>query len=335
MKTSMFADLCNKTEYPAFYESHIQHIVDTYNIAKITSDDAVGFIFITDVHIHLNGRASVPLILEIGRRTGVKTVLCGGDHCWAYGSKAQCIADFEDSLNYLDPIRDAMQLHHARGNHDCTVRSSSELATGYTMPYERVQRALRMHASAANGEVQGKLYFYVDDNDAKVRYVVLDTSEYQLEENLPWGVQNGMSDKQLKWLAESALTLPGAQWTAVVMGHIPCDPGMPGCSPELEDLRMILEAFKHKTNCSYRNFQNAAGELAAYICGHNHKDAHVVSNGVLHISTGCDAYCKDDKYTRDVGCVENTLFDLFLLDKEKRTLRTFRVGAGADRVFSY
>ena len=67
--------------------------------------------------------------------------ISGGDHCWAFGSKAQCLADFEDSLRYMDPLRDLMKLYHVRGNHDATVRSTWELDTGYTMPYDEVQAA--------------------------------------------------------------------------------------------------------------------------------------------------------------------------------------------------
>lgn len=98
---------------------------------------------------------------------------------------------------------------------------------------------------------------------------------------------------------------------------------------------MILEAFKNKSACKFGDFTNEVGQLAAYICGHKHVDSAFYENGLLHISTGCDAYCKDDHMTRNVGDVENTLFDLFLLDEDRETLKTFRIGAGDSRCFSY
>jgi hypothetical protein len=36
-----------------------------------------------------------------------------------------------------------------------------------------------------------------------------------------------------------------------------------------------------------------------------------------------------------VGTENESLFDLFLVDKDKKTVQVFRVGAGSDRTFSY
>lgn len=322
-------------DYPSFFESHIKTVIDSYNSEREKITNGCGFVFITDLHIHLNGRASVPLILELGKCTDVRTVLCGGDHCWAFGSKAQCIADITDSLCYMDPIRGRMELFHAKGNHDATVRSSGELNTGFTMPYEQTQQMLAQHMSIPSGYVAGKTYFFHDDEDAMVRYIVLDTNEPHAAEATAWGIGNGMKDEQLRWLADIALRLPGDAWSAIVMGHIPCCSEMKGYCPQLDALRCVLEAFKHKSACEYGDFSLAQGELVAYLCGHNHVDSSEIQNGLLHISTGCDAYCKDDRYSRNVGEPENTLFDLFLLDKERKQLKIFRIGAGSSRQFDY
>ena len=300
-------------EYPAFYEEHIRSVIDAYNAARARTENGVGFVFITDV----------------------KAVLCGGDHCWAFGSKAQCVADFADSLGYMDPIREEMQLYHAHGNHDVTVRSSWDLETGYTMPREQMQALFSVHTTPPTGSVEGKLYYYTDDQERKIRYVIVDTCEPHGGEDAPWGVGYGLSEEQLHWLADCALRLPGADWSAVVMGHVPCAPELPSYRGELADMRLILEAFKHKQSCAYGDFQGAQGELVAYLCGHNHKDRDTVCNGLLHTSTGCDTYCKDDNLTREVGKTENTLFDLVLVDKDAKTIRFFRVGAGNSREFSY
>ena len=322
-------------DYPAFFEPNIRSVVEQYNAEQGLNADGCGFVFITDVHIHLNGRASVPLIQEIGRCTDIKTVLCGGDHCWAFGSKAQCLADFKDSLGYMDPIRDSMDLFHAKGNHDCTVRSSGDLDTGYTMPFDQVQRIFAEHSSAASGAIAGKTYYYHDDTAARLRYVVLDTCEFHDSEDTAWGIEIGMSDDQLFWLSNSALRLPDERWSVIVMGHVPCVPELPGFSDRLHDLASILEAFKVKSRCKYGDFTASHGELVAYFCGHNHKDRHTVHNGVLHISTGCDAYCKDDDMSRNVGEPENTLFDLVRVDAVRHRLKLFRIGAGKNRDYLY
>ena len=71
------------------------------------------------------------------------------------------------------------------------------------------------------------------------------------------------------------------------------------------------------------------------MCGHNHQDREGTFDGVVHVSTSCDAYCRDDGMPRPVGRVENALIDLFLVDKDKKTVQVFRIGAGKDRVLAY
>ena len=321
--------------YPEFYKEHIEGVINAYNDARAKVKNAASFVFLTDVHIHLNGRASVPLILEIGEKTDVNTVLCGGDLCWAWGSEAECRFDFDSALNYLSPIREKMNLYLARGNHDVTVRNSWQDDRGYTMAYEQVQKCFESNNSLANGAVEGKLYFYTDDVKSKTRFVILDTSEQHQSKDCGWGVITGMEAEQLSWLCNTALHFEEEGWSAVVMGHIPCVPELPGYSEELASLAQILEAFKHKKVCKYADFSNKSGELIGYLCGHNHKDRAAGCKDVLHISTGCDSYCKDDDLLRDIGTVNNTLFDLFLVDKDKRTVNVFRVGAGNNREFTY
>lgn len=322
-------------EYPEFFEEHITEVIEKYKLAHSKISNPIFFFFFTDIHIHLNGRASVPLIREIGERTGVKTVLCGGDFCWAWGSKAECHNQLEDSLTYLDPLRQTMNLYIARGNHDATVRNSWEDDRGYTMPFVQVQQCFASHNTPANGAVEGKLYYYADDTATKTRYVILDTSESHLPQEHGWGVVTGMEVEQLRWLCNTALRIDEDGWSVVVMGHIPCVQQIAGFDSKLEPLAQILEAFKSKTTCQYGDFCNNKAELVMYLCGHNHMDRDAVSNGVLHVSTGCDAYCRDDDMPRPVGAVENALIDLFLVDKDKRSVQVFRIGAGKDRVFTY
>ena len=242
----------------------------------------------------------------------------------------------EDALNYLDPLKDDMDLYIARGNHDATVRNSQEDPRGYTMPYGRVQQYFAAHNSSAAGTVNGKLYFYADDVQTKTRYVILDTSEEHMGQDQGWGVKTGMLEEQLCWLCDTALQFPnGAGWSVVVMGHIPCVPELPAYGCELDPLAAVLRAFKNKTVCKFADFSKSEAELVLYLCGHNHMDRHCVDEGVLHVSTGCDAYCQDDGLPRCVGTVNNTLFDLLLVDKDRKTVEVFRIGAGQSRKFSY
>ena len=319
--------------YPPYYQPMLDRAIDTYKAAKAQIGDPLAFVFLTDVHIYKNGRYSVPLIHRICRETGISTVLCGGDFVWAYGSKQMCLDQAILSMEYLDALREEHRVYIARGNHDVTVRRSAEDAAGYTMPYEQVSRLFAAHNSPVTHRPEGKLYFYVDDPQAKTRYVILDTSEFQESEDTSWGVNCGMEEQQLRWLCHKALQLEEG-WTVVVVGHIPCSPVLPDHAKELAPLNEILTAFKNRTSCPYGDFTAAKGKLLLYLCGHNHKDCHGYENGVLHVSTGCDAYCIDDGMPRDVGEVTNVLFDIFLADRDTGAVQTIRVGAGSSRTFA-
>ena len=236
----------------------------------------------------------------------------------------------------MDPLRETMDLYIARGNHDVTVRNSWEDDRGYTMPYAQVQEIFAGNNSPANGAVEGKLYFYADDPVSRTRYVILDTSEQHLSQETGWGVLTGMEPEQLHWLCNTALRFDNDEdWSIVVMGHIPCAEEVVGYSPELLTLAQILEAYKNKSSCAYGDFSNCKAELVMYLAGHSHKDRDAVSKGVLHITTGCDSYCRDDDMSRSIGTVENALFDLFLVDRDKKTVQVFRIGAGNNRTFQY
>ncbi len=322
-------------EYPAFYEEHIRQVVDDYNQARSNVKNAASFFFFTDIHIHLNGRSAVPLMLEIAKHTDVKTVLCGGDICWAWGSKAECISQLEDCFAYMDSLKDAMNLYIARGNHDATVRNTRIDPRGYTMPFEQLVPYYEKHNSPANGAVKGKLYFYADDPESKTRFVIVDCTEGHGDEQQGWGVYNLVTEEQLQWLCDDALRMPGEDWSAVVMGHIPAVSEIKDYDEAMDPVTRIMEAFCAKACCEYGDFSDAKGNLIMYLCGHNHVDRQAFVNNVLHVSTGCEAYCKDDIYPRDVGSINNTLFDLFLVDKDNRTVQTFRIGAGEGRKMKY
>lgn len=318
--------------YPPYYDDMVRRVVGQFKEACAGIRDPLAFVFLTDVHIYKNGRYSVPLIHRICKETGISTVLCGGDFVWAYGSKQMCLDQAILSLEYLDALRSDLQVYIARGNHDVTIRRSAEDATGYTMPYGQVSALFAAHTSAVTDRPSGKLYFYVDDESTKTRYVILDTSAHHKEEDCAWGIETGMEQAQLRWLCDKALRVAEG-WSLVVLGHIPCIAALTAGYLPLKPLADILSAYQNRTACDFGDFSGERGKILLYLCGHSHKDNAAWEAGVLHVSTGCDSYCLDDGIARDVGTVNNVLFDIFLADLCSGAVQTFRVGAGKSRFF--
>lgn len=321
-------------EIPEYYNKQLDEAVARFQ--KIHSD--ASFFFLTDVHYRDSAHVAVPLVKAFAKRTGVSKLFSGGDYAFAFGTKEQCITDTEKSLDYLSEVKPELEFFSARGNHDVTIKFSREEQAGYTHPKDLTDALIMSKNSPVTAVMPGESCFYVDYPDEKMRYVVVNTSDSQSEDSTKfWGVHYSIGEKQLRWIAENAFgsgDYPGR--SIIVFGHIPCSEKLdPQGAPCIKPLNDLLTAFKNKRACAYGNFENSKSELVAYICGHNHADLNATENGVLHVSTGSEAYYHDDVWQRTLGTDSETLFDVFALDKTARKLYAVRVGAGKDRVFDY
>ncbi len=296
------------------------------------------FVFLTDVHLNANHMTCIPLIREIGKRTSVGKLFCGGDHPWAFGSKEKCIAEGFMTYDLFERVKNEMKVYHARGNHDFTIRTSRETVTGYTMPYKMTRDVIMSYQSDGICLPDGDAcYFYVDDAEKKIRYIVVDTcSRRQGDESTPWGTRYGFDPEQAEWLANTALSFDdGEDWSVVVVGHIACVPEIASYDESLDPLAEILKDFKNRRAGRAWDFGNAKAEFVAYLCGHNHKDMHAYVDDTLFLSTSSSATLNDDVWKRAHDTDTEALFDVFIIDKDKRTLKTVRVGAGEDREWRY
>ena len=123
----------------------------------------------------------------------------------------------------------------------------------------------------------------------------------------------------------------------------------------------IMKAYKNKrifdgsrdpaTNQAYRiyyngavqetltgdaDFTNANGELVAYMCGHEHKDAHDIIDNVNYIVVGPDALYQDDpNVQRQAETIDESLFNVCIIDKTAKYIHCVRIGAGQSLSLQY
>ena len=322
---------------PEYFKEHIADVIARCNheLGKIT--DGAAFVFITDIHLHENPMTGIPLIREIAENTPVNKLFCGGDFPWAFGTKEECITDGYVSMELLAKLKDVMKLYIVRGNHEFTIREAGNSDKGYTMPYEQTCKMIMPYQSDGICAPDHAMYFYVDDTAEKIRYIIVDTCvKRDVPEETYWGTKNGFDTEQREWLTETALRLPDEDgWSVLVFGHVPCVMSLPSPSKALSELAEILKDFKNKRNGRFQDFSAVKAEFIAYICGHNHHDCHSVEDHTLFISTGSSARLYDDCWDRAEGTTDEELFDIYLIDKKNRTIKTLRVGAGVDREFAY
>ncbi len=322
------------TDIPQYYQKHMDDAIGRY--LAIQGD--ASWIFSTDFHAHDNTFVCVELMKYLNETTGIKNVFVGGDFPYAFGTEISCLYDTERSVSYLARIKPKMNLYIARGNHDITIRTRMEETEGHTYPKEFTQQLLMSAVSPFTAELTEDMCYYIDDTKNKIRYIVVNTSDSQSsDENKYWGVNSSVGDRQLKWLSQKAFSLPdgGENWAVVTFGHIPCAECIQDYEPPLGDFSALLADFKNKRKSVYADFSSSKADFAAFICGHNHLDRFGYDDGVLHISTGSEAYYHDDVWERKIGTTSETLFDIFTIDKKTRKLYATRIGAGEDRVFDY
>ena len=334
--------------YPAYYDDHIQSKIAETQIVQESYINGDSFVYITDMHVAENRMNSPKLIGHLLKNLGIDKVFFGGDLVTAYGTKEEMFEMAYEGMNglYSNVIPNGAKLYSMRGNHDLTIKLSAEATTGYTATRPETYNMLMRRQRDYFESVADNLYYYTDNVKQKIRYICLDTCELGREAEgttNSWGVAYGVSQAQMDWLVNTALNITETGWTVLVFGHISITPSIPSYSSTLDGINEIMKAIKNKTAVSYtgngltinKDFSSFLPEVVGYICGHNHKDRSVTENGVLYVSTTCDAYYADDAIPRTVGTIAEGAFEIANLDTASKYLYLTRVGAGTSRFFTY
>lgn len=274
------------------------------------SGDSEAFFWITDMHWEpdLNTRKSPLLIKYLASKTGIDKVLNGGDI-----GNSQIICK-----NAISQLKDAIgsnKVYSVTGNHEIND------ASRYENPFERVADELRGHNSDIIYGDKDKSYFYFDNMNVKTRYVGL--SSYGLFFNNEY--ESCYTAEQLAWFKNTALNVePG--WTIIIFTHslyyVNISSDKLTTSPSgANDFIDAIDNYKGN------------GTISCVLMGHSHRDRlHIGKTGVPYIITASDRY---DPYQGDInveripGTTSEQHFEVVVMDKGRRTIKLFSVGAKA------
>lgn len=314
---------------------------------SIAQGDA--FIITTDSHFGAgkNNFASYAISQELMRYTPIKKHFFLGDSVSAYGTKDTCI-ECAHKINELQTaLNQYGKMYLLKGNHDFTIRESAGVETGYTASEAFIYNFIMKNQENYVSGVPGKCYYYVDNPAQKIRYICLDACEAVNTETY-WGVTPLVTQEQLDWLVDTALSFTGTDWSVLVFGHMSAVTEIPGYNTRLEPVAGILQAVKNKTTYSYTkpewninvsvDFSDKDIDVIAYWCGHNHNDRNAIVNNMLYISTAADATLADDSgITRYLGDPTESLMDVGFVDKVNKKLEIIRIGGNGslERSLSY
>jgi hypothetical protein len=202
------------------------------------------------------------------------------------------------------------------------------VASPETMSNVQVHRYLSWFTSpdavtATNGYPAN--YYYVDNVKAKIRYLVLDSTDSVSESRVKYGV----SEHQRRWFDMSVSSLPKG-WSVMVLSHVPF-------------------AKDHTTHKSLVGVGDAISSLAhernvlLALCGHRHSDVESGISDVFQVITAAD--CLVDmgriqtpysvKQPKKVaGTVSEHTIDYVSVSKDHSKVMMKRIGYGHDRLFN-
>lgn len=353
--------------YPAYIEKEVCETVEV--VQSHQNMNTFTFGFITDTHYavrlkathQIRARRYINAYREIAKRAHVDFLAMGGDHV-NDGDKQYKSDCFRGLRAELDGIR----YFPVNGNHDDNSIWDDDFvpASVDTQHLTREERyVLFYNHIPSQGGVRDRenpgLYYYVDNADAKVRSIFLDTGD------IPYIFDNGklrylhqhtyaFSQAQLDWLVHSALKFEEPGWTVVLFGHVP--PVLRGVGDgedisRLNILHDILKAYKEGGACHAEkdpggdfhqkvdaDFSGCVrAEIACMMLGHTHVDHTMAHDGIRYIETGCGIMYTGSSTSipRQDGTASEILFDIVTIDPVMRTIHLTRAGAGGDRAFEY
>ncbi len=303
----------NISDIPGYYfeNNYLDNRVKAINDAIAEcSDGCETFFWITDIHWEpdLNTRKSPMLIKYIASKTMVNKILNGGD---TGNSQVIC----ENAIAQLKNAIGSNRVYTVTGNHEIVD------ASRYESPFERVANELRGHNSdIVYGDVD-QSYFFFDNIDEKIRYVGLSSFGLYFDGDC----EKTYTTEQLKWFKDKALNVETG-WTIVVFTHsiyyVSCANDKLGVGP------IGAEAFIDAID----NYQGK-GTIACVLIGHTHRDRiHIGNSGIPYIISSCDRYASyngDINVSRIPGTISEQHFEVVVIDKQKRRIKLFSIGANA------
>lgn len=321
------------------------------NISENEDNDAVNFVFVTDMHIDTSdGKDNYPLVLDTLKYARfiadtsdkIDFLVLGGDCITGWFDKERAIkgitAVVDSTVQCQKPVVSAV------GNHDNNRNPSTigkpleqlsklELKNILLKPFEDC-------GYVYDKEADDGLYYYLDLPEKNTRVICLDAHN-----------SDEMLKKQAKWLAQNALSVKSEEWKYVIILHLPLDDeyavdGLPSLS---KDMGNILKAVNHRTTavCSFGEYDFSDYKSHIISCSSGHCHNSIVEfnpeYGFFVSITGC-ASTKDKGVFKDKSADDSPegdrvemsnrqknryLFDVFSVSEKSFT--RYRFGNGADK----
>ena len=299
-------------DLPTYWIDYLDEKIDEIN-TKIKSSNGKtdAFIFITDQHLDGSTKDySASIINYISDNTSVNKVIFGGDTLQGGSSDVDILRE------YRDEFEDNVLVLASRGNHDATGNLTEQLY------YD-----IMVNPLAQKAETSDKLYYYYDNSELKIRYIITDS--------VASGKNYLTSKEQISWMQSKILELD-QDWTAIVFHH-----GIWEGSASNQVLNYSVDG-KLIVDAIDEIYDSASCTVAGIYSGHTHRDYFGYSEkGYALVSTTVNASSAAlSKYdlenpARPAETVKEETLDVVFLTPSENLIETIRIGAGSNRTYTY
>lgn len=316
------------------------------------------FIFITDIHLQHNTKHSPAMIRYIRNQCSIDTVVGAGDFVTAWLGDVDGIRGLYDDMEELHYLFEDVPIFNNLGNHEWGYGSKNQWNLTNDEAYNRFYRDYNSY----NKNVvynDTKQYFYADDKVNKMRYISVNVMDYESHKVVTdYSSDNytqnktmwfEINQKQIDWLKEEALRLPGDDWNCMIVCHVPIysgaaeSPWGSGGSAFSNELGLSGASATGALREAIGNYINKTGDMAdakgnfvGIFNGHNHQNGFVKLNGFNNIILDGDTTISDEK-NRVINTVTEQEFNVVTIDPENRMVYITKIGGGQDMemVFKY
>ena len=326
---------------PSFWRGAVDACVEKVKGLQ-NGRNCVTFPFFSDNH-QRNGYTGI-LIAHVMRECGMPYCICGGDAITnGTASTADSDAEFRAQaaafFGMMNPVP-VGKLCMALGNHEGYLKKNTSIAGSVDVTYTPQQQYdifLRREAAEQHMHLgPDGTYYYVEDVQSRVRFVVLNTRKNELDE------------EQLAWFDETALEFSEPGWAVVIISHIPISNHYDGANiPNAADAVAIVNAHQKSTSPN-------RPDIIGWFSGHIHRD---------RIFTGMSVNDTDDAEGNPLGFTQVTItsdhtaiaypvgqsptthpidssdkshaIDFVTVNRDTRTVSITRLGIGEDRGYTY
>lgn len=346
---------------PIYWRSHIESKIETINnLQKQAGKDAISIGFITDIHYERSTKNYGKLLAEIAKKTDIQHIINGGDMLSERTTKPEYLRLMREAQSHFGNLLD--KTYFTMGNHDDNSYQTNDNGNWSRLVDDKEQFSeyfRYLTDKTVMGE-SGK-YYYVDDNNFKIRMIMLDSIDIPYIKEGNYAKYRGQNmwayrQEQLEWFGNIALDVPDEDWSVMVFSHLqPYATGVTGATGTIRNAtiaRKILQAFKNKTSYSGNSstntedelratvsvdFTNGGGNVIGWFTGHVHYDNMVdMPEGIKLITTLCDGWSPwADAPVKTKGTTTEHAFDILTINTKDRKVDLTRIGAGSNRSFSY